>query len=242
MRFRLDFTLEKNELPLNYRKAFMSFIKTSLISCNDGEYFERYYKDTIQKDFTYAIILPNPHFTKEKILLEKNSFYVILSADDSRKTGFLLFQAFVPKKYKKNKLAGENSMWLANLSILPQKLITSSKAYLRSVTGAPLCIREHNRETNKDSYVSIADKDFEQKLNDVLRRQLKEAGMAEEKVDQLRLKVLDGKKVVIKHYCYIDCTACVLEAEGDPLLLQYMYDNGILSRRAEGFGMLELIE
>lgn len=242
MRFRLDFTLEKNELPLNYRKAFMSFIKTSLSKCNEGEYFERYYKDTIQKDFTYAILLPNPYFTKDTILLEKNSFKVIMSADDSRKTGILLFQAFVKQKYKKNILAGDNAMQLTNMSLVPQKLITDSKVYMRSVTGAPLCLREHNRENNRDVYVSIADKGFETRLNEVLRRQLKEAGMAETKVDQLNIKVLDGKKVVIKHYGYMDCTACVLEAEGDPFLLQYIYDNGILSRRAEGFGMLELIE
>lgn len=242
MRFKLDFTLKKNELPLNYRKMFMSFIKSALTACNNGEYFERYYKDTIQKDFTYAIILPSPRFTKDTILLENNSFKVIISTDDSRKTGILLYQSFMKLKYKMISLSGENTMQLANCTLLPARIITEQKVYLKTVTGAPLCIREHNRETNRDKYISIADTDYEQKLSDALKRQLREAELPEDKIEQLHLKVLDGKKVVIKHYCYMDCTACVLEAEGDPLLLQYIYDNGILSRRAEGFGMLELIE
>lgn len=242
MRFRLDFTLEKNELPLNYRKVFMSFIKSALTKCNNGEYFQRYYKDTIQKDFTYAIILPTPKFTKDNIVLENNSFKVIMSADDSHKTGFLLFQAFVPLKYKKIKIAGDNTMQLSNLTIMNQKVITDSKVYMRTTTGAPLCIRNHCRETNRDEYVSIENENFEQQLNDALKRQLSENGMNQEKINALNVKVIDGKKVVIKHYCYIDCTACVLEVSGDPLILQYIYDNGILSRRAEGFGMLDLIE
>lgn len=242
MRFRLDFTLEKNELPLNYRKVFMSFIKTSLTACNDGKYFERYYKDTIQKDFTYAIILPAPHFSKDKIQLENNSYKVILSADDSRKTGFLLFQAFMTQKFKKIKLADENMFQLTNLSLMNPKIITESKVYMRTITGAPLCIREHNKESNRDTYISIADKEFESRLQQALTRQLVEAGLPEQQIQKLRIKVLDGKKVVIKHYCYMDCSACVLELEGEPLILQYIYDNGILSRRAEGFGMLELIE
>jgi len=242
MRFRLDFTLRKNELPLNYRKLFMSFIKSALTNCNNGEYFERYYKDTIQKDFTYAIILPKPKFTEDNILLDTNSFKVIMSADDSHKTGILLFQAFTQLKYKKIKIADDNTLQLSNLTLMNQKIITDSKVYMKTTTGAPLCIRNHCRETNLDEYISIANDDFEMQLNEVLHRQLNEAGLNKEKVDALHLKILDGKKVVIKHYCYMDCTACVLEVSGDPLILQYIYDNGILSRRAEGFGMLDLIE
>lgn len=242
MRFRIDFALGKNELPLHYRKMFMSFLKSSLQACNNGEYFERYYKDTIQKDFTYAIILPGPQFTKEKILLGTNSFKVIISADDSRKTGFILFQSFIKQKYKKVPIAGENVLILQNISSMKQKLIVEPKVYFRTITGAPLCIREHNRENNTDRYISIADSDFQEQLFAALSRQLLESGFSEEQVNKVQVKVIDGKKVVIKHYSYMDCTACVLEVTADLFILQYMYDNGILSRRAEGFGMLELLE
>ena len=242
MRIRLDFTLDKNELPLNYRKMFMSFIKSSLQACNDGTYFERYYKDTIQKDFTYAIILPEPRFTKDKILLKNNSFKVIVSTDDSRKTGIILFQSFVEQKYKKVPIGNENKLKLHNISLQKQKVITESKVYMRTITGAPLCIRNHNKENNSDVYISIADDNFEKQLSFALSRQLVEHGFSEEKVKEMKVKVIDGKKVVIKHYGYIDCTACVLEISADPFILQHIYDNGILSRRAEGFGMLELIE
>lgn len=242
MRFQLQFSLEKNELPLNYRKMFMSFIKSSLQSCNNGEYFERYYKDTIQKDFTYAIILPGPRFSKDKISLDNNSFKVIFSADDSQKSGFILFQSFLKNKYRKISIANNNTFQLQNISLQKQKVITKDKVYMRTTTGAPLCLREHRKEDNTDKYISIADENFTEKLHFALSRQLVEHGFLEEQVQDMKIKVLDGKKVVIKHYGYIDCTACVLEIAADPFVLQYIYDNGILSRRAEGFGMLELIE
>lgn len=76
MRFQLQFSLEKNELPLKYRKMSMSSIKFSLQECNNGRYFERYYKDTIQKDFTYADILSGSRFIEDTISLDNNSFKI----------------------------------------------------------------------------------------------------------------------------------------------------------------------
>ncbi|MFQ9769250.1 MAG: hypothetical protein ACLRYC_04185 [Clostridia bacterium] len=56
MRLKLNFDLENEFLPIQYRKSVMSFIKLSLSEYNE-QYYKKYYnnKDTIIKPYTFAI-------------------------------------------------------------------------------------------------------------------------------------------------------------------------------------------
>lgn len=63
MRLKLNFDLENEFLPIQYRKSVMSFIKLSLSEYNE-QYYKKYYnnKDTIIKPYTFA-----DFFKKSKI-------------------------------------------------------------------------------------------------------------------------------------------------------------------------------
>lgn len=53
MKFQLTFSLDKPEIPTkDYRRIFASIIKNALSRYMDGQLFEKFYKDTKQKDFT----------------------------------------------------------------------------------------------------------------------------------------------------------------------------------------------
>ena len=73
MKFQLTFSLDKAEIPTkDYRRIFASIIKNALSRYMDGQLFEKFYKDTKQKDFTWSVIFNKPDFSGEGIKLGKN--------------------------------------------------------------------------------------------------------------------------------------------------------------------------
>ena len=73
MRYKLEFELENEEIPIQYRKSILSFIKLSL-SENNQEYYEKYYKnkDCIIKPYTFVTIFQSPQFKKDTINLQNH--------------------------------------------------------------------------------------------------------------------------------------------------------------------------
>ena len=67
MRLKLNFDLENEFLPIQYRKSVISFIKQSLSEYN-VEYYKKFYndRDTIIKPYTFAVffVIQNLKMTK----------------------------------------------------------------------------------------------------------------------------------------------------------------------------------
>ena len=98
-------------------------------------------------------------------------------------------------------------------------------------------VREHDRETNRDTYYSCEDEGYPDKLEQALKTQ------AEEAVESSKLHCVTGRKVVVKHYgVYLDATIADFTVSGKNEILQCFYQNGVCSRRSSGFGMLEILE
>ena len=55
MRLKLEMKLENAFLVRDNHSSFISFLKKSLTQCNDGKQFEKFYKDTNVKDFTFTL-------------------------------------------------------------------------------------------------------------------------------------------------------------------------------------------
>ena len=72
MRFKLNFELENENIPIQYRKSIISFIKQSLSEYNT-EYYKKFYndKDTTIKPITFAVFFNNPKFEEDKIYILK---------------------------------------------------------------------------------------------------------------------------------------------------------------------------
>lgn len=242
MRFTLKFELKKAVFPVEYRSVILSYIKNAMSKCNDGKYYEEFFKDTIQKDYCFSVILPKCTFKNDEILLERNEVKLLVSTEDSKKAGLVLFSAFIAQKNKAYPLPNGNSMTLRGISQEKQEEIYNAKAIFKTTLGSSLCVRDHDKETNSDTYYIYSDEKFREKLRVVLSNQLINAGFNENEAKDIKINPIQCKKVVVKHYRrYIDTTTGIFEIQANSEILQHFYDSGIGSRKSAGFGMLDLV-
>ena len=239
MRFYLSFELEKKSFPLDYRRIILSFIKKALSEILDGRYYDRYFKDVIQKDFSFSVKFPcNSKFTKDEIILGEDTIKVLFTCDDRQKTGLLLQQAFNKQKHKKFAIPNYNSITLKNIQQQKSQKITNSKVIFKTYG---LCVREHNRETNKDIHYVYNDEKFNEQLSIVLNNQLSKSGFSKDMIDSVKFTPLNCKKVLSRHYnTFVDTTVGTFLLEGHPFVLQHVYNVGFGSRNSM-FGYLDLV-
>lgn len=243
MRLELKFSLKEKTIPLDYRRIFISFIKKSLMECNNGKYYEEFFEGTKLKDYSFSVILPNPRFKKEKILLEDNNLKMIVTASDIGYTGLILMAAFLKMKKKVFKLPLENQMILEEVRELKELEIQQNEILVQTALGTGLCIRDHNRENNKDTYLIYEDEAFIEKAKEVLANQAKNAGFSKKTCDGIEIEPLLCKKVLIYHYGqYIDTTTGVFKLKGSIEVLKYFCQAGMGSRSSAGFGQINLLK
>ncbi|MEN8077527.1 CRISPR-associated endoribonuclease Cas6 [Clostridioides difficile] len=242
MRFCLTFQLEKENFPVEYRSLILSYIKNAISKCNDGKYYDRFFKNTIQKDYCFSVILPKAKFDKDKIELENKEIKILFSTGDTQKTGLILFNAFIAQKNKPYPLPNNNFMVLKSIKSQKQELILNSRAIFKTTLGSGICVRDHDKESNKDKYYIFSDNNFREKLKNIISNQVIQAGFTEEEANEIKVNPIQCKKVVAKHYRrYIDITTGIFEIQGNNEVLQHFYNEGIGSRKSAGFGMVDLV-
>lgn len=239
MKILLQFQLKNNKLPIDYRRVILSFFKKSLSEIADGKYYEKYYFKPERRNFSFAVNLPNPKFLKSEITLEENRFRITFSTSD-KMTGFVFMSAFIKQKGNNFSAPLGNVFILTNVSQIGDKTASSSTALVKMLS--PLCIREHNRGENKDSYYSVASESFEKKANKIIQEQLIESGFDDERVKGFSIKPLNSKKTVVFHYGnYIECSLGEFVLNGDKAIINYLLQSGIGSRKSAGFGLPILV-
>lgn len=242
MRFILTLEVKKNIFPIEYRKLVLSYIKNALSECNSGKYYDKFFKDTVQKDYCFSVILPKAKFSKNQIELDGNEIKILFSTEDKRKVGFILFSAFIAQKNKKYPLENNNFMILKSIKKKKKEEILNSKAIFKTTMGSGICVRDHDRESNKDIYYVYSDKEFREKLQVILKNEVVKAGFREEEANEIKINPIQCKKVVVKHYRrYIDATTGMFEIQADNRILQHFYNVGLGSRKSSGFGMIDLV-
>ena len=237
MRFRLNFKLENECLPVQYRKNVLSFIKLSLSKYNE-EYHKKLYneKDTIKKPYTFAVFFNNPVFRNEEIIVEDKKFNINFSVSDYE-IAVALYNAF--NHQKKVKFSINNNSWtLENITMLNEKKVEAEKLRIKFLS--PLVVR--SRENEKDYYYSYESPEFEEILKINIKEQLKITDISQEKVENFNIKAINAKKVIIKFYeKKMECSIGTFEISGDKELLKTIYQMGLGSRRSSGFGMFEIL-
>ena len=242
MRFSLILYLEEKVFPVEYRKVILSYIKNAISKCNNGKYYEEFFYDTKQKDYCFSVILPKSNFEKNEIILEKNQIKINFSTKHNSKMGFILYNAFIAQKNKRYPLPNGNFMTLKSIINQKREEIYNNKAIFKTSLGSGICVRSHNKETNKDYYYVYKDEEFREKLNIVISNQLLNAGFSKIELENVKVNPIQCKKVVVKHYRrYIDITTGIFEIQGSSRVLQYFYDLGFGSRKSMGFGMIDLV-
>ena len=246
MRLELVLELEKNELPLDNKSIWIHFIKDVMSNVNDKKYYDRFFSTKAQ-NYTFSVILNKPEFINKpklkKIRLSSNTVKMIFSSDDRNITGWIFYTAFLERKGTSVSFdKGKNSMKLISVFRKKEPEIKETCAIFMTVTGGGMLIRKHNRETNKDYYVTERDDDFIEETEKILRNQADIAGFSETTAKTLKFIPLEMKSVPVLQYktwTYVNMGTFALE--GDPELLQYFYKAGVGSKRSMGYGMVELL-
>ncbi|OGO86528.1 MAG: CRISPR-associated endoribonuclease Cas6 [Clostridiales bacterium GWD2_32_59] len=247
MRFALEFELEKNELPVDYRSAFISFLK-NIFEKYDNDFYKRLYskEELKQKPYTFAIFMKNAKFEKDKILLQGNKIIFNFSTY-LYEYGIYFYNSALKFMNNSYPLANGNNMKLINIVLQKEKVI--SQNVLVAKTLAPIVVRDHNEETNRDTYILWNEENFVEKLKEDIKSnyiKFTDARNADEQVNNLVIQPVNMKKTVVFHQQEklkkgIEASLGVLRLEGDIELLDYLMKAGIGSRRSQGFGMMEVI-
>lgn len=239
MKFISEFALEKEDLPIDYRRCILSYLKHCLTQANGGKYYDDYYTPGKDKPFCFSVMFDSPKFSKDVIHISGKKMKLMVSSSDT-KTAFILFSTMAAQKGKRFNLPKENRMQLISIRQVNEQEVHSSRILVKMLE--PLCIRNHNKETNKDWYYSCKDQEsFERESTRVIKTQLMLAGYSEEQ-SNVKLIPVDPKMVIIKHYSInIECTIGTFIMEGKPEVLNYLLKNGIGSRKSSGFGVAQLM-
>lgn len=240
MRLKLEFTLEKPELDIQYRKSIISFIKHSIQEYDQNLFEDLYEKGKRKKKtFTWSPILNHPKFEKEKIILEGTSFYIIFSGYNYAYT-LHLYNAFLKQKNKQFHL-NQNSMTLTKISPIKEKEIKTNNINIKM--SSPLIVRNHNRETQKDMYYSFEKtEEFNKYIRINIIEQMKEEGLDSSLLEGFEIKPIKARKAIVKVYEYsIECSLGTFELTGNTVLLDYLYKSGIGTKKAIGFGLFDVI-
>lgn len=237
MRLSLNFDLENEHLPIQYRECVLSFIKLSL-SEYDMEYFKKFYnnKDNIIKPYTFSVFFKSPEFKEDEIIINNKKLDINLSIADYE-ASIILYNAFNQQKNKKFSL-NRNSWTLKNISMLMEKKISSNEIIIKFMS--PLVVR--SRQNQKDFYYSFEYKEFLDILKINIEEQLSITNFPKNIVDTFCLEPIKAKKVIVKFYeKKMETSVGIFKMSGDKELLKYLYEAGLGSRHSAGFGMFEIV-
>ncbi|MGL5191170.1 MAG: CRISPR-associated endoribonuclease Cas6 [Cetobacterium sp.] len=236
MRLELNFIVEKNEIPIEFRKTIVSFFK-SVIENYDKDLFKSLYDIGKEKRVTFAPFFTPLQFNKNSILLKSNNIKVIFSTEDEL-LGLHYFNAFL-QNLENSYTFKNNKLTLIRAIKIKEKKIENDKAIFKILS--PLIIREQLNE-DKSWYHLLDEKGIE-----VLKRNLLttlKGEFPEKYLVELEIFPLETKKVVTTFYgIKMQGTLGIIEIRGRKEILNSLYKSGALSsRKSMGFGMLDIIE
>lgn len=239
MKIDLEFTLKNNVLPIEYHSVIVSFFKKALEKY-DQKLFDNLYQEgnTTLKTFTFASYFDSPQFLKEQIILNNHKFTVHIT-DYSLENGVKFLNAFKDMQNIAFPLPN-NEMKLTRIIAEPLKSLTEDNLIIQM--SSPLIVRNHDKETNKDTYYTYQDEKFKEILEQNLKSMIQKFGYSLS-LDDFDIVPLKNKKTVIKLYHRtMDASLGIFQLKGNPQLLDFLWKAGIGSNRSSGFGNFKILK
>ena len=167
---------------------------------------------------------------------------VVVSCSEKNNIGFLLVNVFLSQRNKKFPLPKDTHMILKDVRIIEEKVIRGEEAIFQTTIGGGVVVRKHNREENKDIYYSVGNERFEEVLNWLMKERFKRLGYPEDIFKNFSCELLDGRKIVVKHFdLKFPVTTGKFKVKAPKILLEEIYRTGMGSRLSQGFGLLEYL-
>lgn len=242
LRLRFEFAVTKEEIPLDYRRCFISLFKKALEK-NNLEAKDKYYHkaDPIQKAFTFSVFFKNPKFHKDYIELEDKKVILNFSTY-SKKLGLIYFDALMGMIDYKFPLQNDNNITLKNVTVVQEREIKTESVVVRILS--PVLARVHNKEKNFDKYLSFKEEKFAEVVKNNLKYTLEKLGDKQllKSLEKFEVLDVDGTKPIkvlfYKHK--VDGNIGRFVIKGEQRLIDFVVKAGLGSRTSSGFGMLEV--
>ena len=181
-------------------------------------------------------------YFEEEIYLKRPEMKVVVSCSEKNNIGFLLVNVFLSQRNKKFPLPKDTYMILKDVRIIEEKVIKGEEAVFQTTIGGGIVVREHNKEENKDFYYSVGNERFEEVLNWLIKERFKRLGYPEEIFKNFSCELLEGRKIVVKHFdLKFPVTTGRFKVKASKILLEEIYRTGMGSRLSQGFGLLEYL-
>ena len=234
MRLNLYFRLQKPELPLEYRRAFLSLLKQSFNRASPEVFSQLYETGNTMKPFTFSAYLPGASFPGDLIRLRGPDITLTFSTPQPG-PAIYFYNHLNKARFSPFPLAGGNMMHFQRAQIVKEQPIRQHEAVFKTLS--PFLVRVHDAATNEDRYLLPEHDDFKQQFNTICGVIVKE--LTGETGD-VTIEPVMLKKVPVRHYGrLVEGNHGIIKLTGHPEILTLLFQSGIGSRRSEGFGALE---
>ncbi len=241
MKIDLEFTLKNNTIPMEYHSFIVSFFKKAL-ELSDPELYQKLYQDgnTQMKSFTYSVFFDKPQFLKDQIILGTKKITIHISDYDIQNALYFT-NAF--RTFEKQNITfplNNNEMKLTRIMVNPMESLTEDNIIIQMTS--PLIVRNHDKETNKDIYLTYQDEKFEEILKLNIQNTIQKLGY-NFVIDDFKITPLKNKKTVVKLYRHaMNASLGLFQLKGNQELLDFLWKAGMGSHRSSGFGNFKIIK
>lgn len=242
MRFKFELEVTKNEIPLDYRRIFISYFKKALEKNEESSKNQYYNKqDPIKKPFTFSVFFQNPKFHRDYIKLEGNKIILNFSTF-CYETGLNYYNSLNKMRNSEYPLKDNNYLVLKNILFMKEEKIIQDTLLIKTLS--PILIRQHDRGKNYDKYLTPGDDDFIAGLRSSVLSSVDKFELEDLKKYVQEIELIDiGKSKEVKVLFYghkVLGSIGKFVLKGNPKLLELIISSGIGSRSSSGFGMIEV--
>lgn len=237
MKYIAAFELEKREIKADYRRIFISFFKKAITDYMEGHFYDSLYNSGAnKKSLVWSIRFSEPKFQGGMINLKDNKVILTFKSNDME-TSLIYYSSLLGMRNKEFMISSDNFMILKSVKLVRELEIVEDMAVFKIFS--PICLREHDREKNKDWYFSYGDERFKEALCNSFKSDL--SNFTRE-IDELEFDFSGLKKIVVSAFKQkIPATIGTFVVKGDKRILNHILHSGIGSRRNAGFGLVERI-
>jgi len=240
VRFCLEFELEHNEIPLDYRSCLLSFFKSAFLNYSKDIYEELYHKDNpIIKPFTFSVYLGKADFGYKTISLNQKKIKLNFSTSNPE-YGINFYNAMLKMRLVLYPF-GSNNIRMQNFKLVKEKIITQNQVLVK--TMSPVIVRKHDREKNFDTYYGFNSEGYLEVLKENIFNSAKNFFDFDVKADIEQLEIIPiemSETMVLYHGHKIKGNLGKFAIFGKTYLLDYLLKSGIGARRSQGFGMVDV--
>lgn len=240
MKFSMIFKIDKPVLPVDYRSGFISLLKCSYQKASE-ETYSKLYEEYNRKQFTFSVYFGNKSKIQDK-KININSDRIILNfSTSSMELGTHFYNGLLKiKKELKEYPLFDSKISLEKVNLQRESQINQDRVVFKTLS--PFLVRDYK---DKNKYLKLSDEGFTSQLKHIVSECAKtflnnNSAVEFEDIKTTTIPVYHNLGNA-QNVPPIDAIKGIFALEGNPEVLNLIYQIGLGSRCSQGFGMLEVV-